>query len=144
METGFDKGKQRRFIRAVQDGEPRLSRRRGGFDVPAVMESKSTYVRAGIGGFCGRALQKDDELPLGRMTPCSESIAYRLSDSFGQHGFSAPDWSVSSRGFLPLKKIRSYECLKALNFMLLQKKQNYVFIKSHIRSRLNPTEWATG
>ncbi len=88
----------------------------GGFDVPAVMESKSTYVRAGIGGFCGRALQKDDELPLGRMTPCSESIAYRLSDSFGQHGFSAPDWSVSSRGFLPLKKNPVIRVLEGAQF----------------------------
>ncbi|WP_156476329.1 biotin-dependent carboxyltransferase family protein [Bacillus nakamurai] len=76
----------------------------GGFCVPAVMESKSTYVRAGIGGFHGRALQKDDELPLGSMTQLSKTIAARLSGSAGQNGFSAPDWAVSRRGFLPLKK----------------------------------------
>jgi biotin-dependent carboxylase-like uncharacterized protein len=34
----------------------------GGFDVPPVMNSKSTYLRAGFGGFQGRALRKGDEL----------------------------------------------------------------------------------
>lgn len=35
----------------------------GGFDIPVVMESKSTYMRAGIGGFKGRALIKEDIVP---------------------------------------------------------------------------------
>ncbi|CRF41515.1 biotin-dependent carboxyltransferase family protein [Helicobacter ailurogastricus] len=34
----------------------------GNLGVPLVHGSKSTYMRAGIGGFCGRALQKGDEL----------------------------------------------------------------------------------
>ena len=36
----------------------------GGIDIPEVMGSKSTYLRANIGGFKGRALQKGDVLPL--------------------------------------------------------------------------------
>ena len=86
---------------------------------------------------------KDDELPLYRMTPCSESIADRLSDSFGQHGFSAPDWSVSSRGFLPLKN-PVIRVLEGAQFHAFTEEAKLRFIKSHIRSRLNPTEWATG
>jgi urea carboxylase len=35
---------------------------RGGFDVPPVMGSRSTYVRGGFGGYEGRALRKDDVL----------------------------------------------------------------------------------
>lgn len=34
----------------------------GGFDIPVVMGSKSTYLKAGIGGFEGRALEKGDVL----------------------------------------------------------------------------------
>ncbi|WP_347551661.1 biotin-dependent carboxyltransferase family protein [Pseudalkalibacillus hwajinpoensis] len=34
----------------------------GGFDIPLVMGSKSTYLRAGIGGLDGRALEKGDVL----------------------------------------------------------------------------------
>ncbi len=37
----------------------------GGIDVPPVMGSRSTYLRAGIGGLEGRALRDGDELPLG-------------------------------------------------------------------------------
>ncbi|AOB30653.1 hypothetical protein AKI39_08035 [Bordetella sp. H567] len=37
---------------------------RGGFDVPAVMDSRSTFLRGGYGGFQGRALARDDRLPL--------------------------------------------------------------------------------
>jgi antagonist of KipI len=36
----------------------------GGIDVPPVMGSRSTYLRAGIGGFQGRALQTGDEIPV--------------------------------------------------------------------------------
>ncbi|AVX21753.1 biotin-dependent carboxylase uncharacterized domain-containing protein [Carboxydocella sporoproducens DSM 16521] len=34
----------------------------GGFEVPVVMGSKSTYVRGQIGGFAGRSLRKGDEI----------------------------------------------------------------------------------
>ncbi|HEV3472089.1 MAG TPA: biotin-dependent carboxyltransferase family protein [Actinomycetota bacterium] len=37
----------------------------GGIDVPVVMGSRSTYLRAGIGGHEGRALRAGDELPIG-------------------------------------------------------------------------------
>ena len=37
---------------------------RGGFDVPVVMDSRSTFARGGYGGFHGRALARDDRLPL--------------------------------------------------------------------------------
>lgn len=37
----------------------------GGIDVPLVMGSRATYVRAGLGGMHGRPLQAGDELPLG-------------------------------------------------------------------------------
>lgn len=38
----------------------------GGLDVPVVMGSRSTSLRAGVGGFKGRALKKGDEISLGR------------------------------------------------------------------------------
>jgi biotin-dependent carboxylase-like uncharacterized protein len=43
----------------------------GGIAVPPVMGSRSTYLRAGIGGFQGRALRPGDELPLGGSGPLS-------------------------------------------------------------------------
>ncbi|HVJ52602.1 MAG TPA: biotin-dependent carboxyltransferase family protein [Aliidongia sp.] len=38
----------------------------GGFDLPSVMGSRSTYVRGGFGGLAGRALKAGDMLPLRR------------------------------------------------------------------------------
>lgn len=38
----------------------------GGLDVPEVMGSRSTYLRAGLGGWHGRPLQKGDHLPMGK------------------------------------------------------------------------------
>ena len=43
----------------------------GGIAIPPVMGSRSTYLRAGIGGFQGRALMPGDELPLGGSDPIS-------------------------------------------------------------------------
>ena len=39
---------------------------RGGIGVPAVLGSRSTYVRAGVGGLSGRALRVGDVVPVGR------------------------------------------------------------------------------
>jgi len=39
----------------------------GGINVPEVMGSRSTYLRANLGGFAGRALEAGDELQLGEM-----------------------------------------------------------------------------
>lgn len=44
----------------------------GGVDVPPVMGSRSTCLRAGIGGHKGRALRKGDVLSLGRTTTRQE------------------------------------------------------------------------
>ena len=54
-------------------GEPRIGARcylaiAGGIDVPEVMGSRSTYLRAGIGGFQGRALKKGDAVPVGEIS----------------------------------------------------------------------------
>jgi biotin-dependent carboxylase-like uncharacterized protein len=38
----------------------------GGIDVPLVMGSRATCLRAGFGGWKGRALQKGDQIPVGR------------------------------------------------------------------------------
>jgi biotin-dependent carboxylase-like uncharacterized protein len=50
----------------------------GGFDVPAVLGSRSTLVRAGIGGLNGRPLQAGDRLPLCR-SRASDAEEVRLS-----------------------------------------------------------------
>ncbi|XJZ28699.1 biotin-dependent carboxyltransferase family protein [Bacillota bacterium Lsc_1132] len=67
----------------------------GGLDVPMVMNSRSTYLRAGIGGFHGRALKDGDVLKV--QTPSELAIRRmrHLSDKAGAKPFAVSDWSVS-------------------------------------------------
>jgi antagonist of KipI len=66
----------------------------GGIDVPIVMQSRSTYLRAGLGGLEGRALKTGDVLPL--ESPSGPAIRYieretSLSDS---RPFHAANWYI--------------------------------------------------
>jgi len=47
----------------------------GGIDVPLVLGSRATYLRAGIGGLHGRALAADDRITLGEPSARSRRIA---------------------------------------------------------------------
>jgi antagonist of KipI len=72
----------------------------GGFDIPEVMGSKSTYLRAGIGGFEGRALMKGDELSYQPMTEGSARLMRSLQKSAGENSFAATPW-YAERGSVP-------------------------------------------
>jgi antagonist of KipI len=66
---------------------------RGGFQVPMVMGSRSTYIRAALGGVEGRALRKGDKLPVVAYAPGWYPELDRALASGGQP-FAAPRWSV--------------------------------------------------
>jgi antagonist of KipI len=60
----------------------------GGIDVPEVMHSRSTYLRAGIGGFEGRALRPGDVLPLGRIGRAVQRIMATTEENLGPLPFA--------------------------------------------------------
>jgi antagonist of KipI len=65
----------------------------GGIDVPLVLGSRATDLRAGFGGWQGRALADGDELPLGAAAVVMEKLA-RVS------AWSAPlEWSRTAPSF---------------------------------------------
>ena len=70
LETGYAKTGCRSYL-AVS----------GGFNVPVVMGSRSTYTRAGVGGVDGRALRQYDRLPLGD-APSSAAGPIKLDNCF--------------------------------------------------------------
>ncbi len=65
----------------------------GGFDVKVTMGSKSTYLRAKIGGFKGRPLAAGDEIPVGNTPDCMKAFKekYAASRSFP---LAHPNWSA--------------------------------------------------
>ncbi len=66
----------------------------GGLAIPEVMASKSTYLRAGIGGYMGRALKADDVLEFNEPSKIIGARALKGS-------FSFPKWFVNDKEFMP-------------------------------------------
>lgn len=57
----------------------------GGIEVPTVMESRSTYTKAAIGGIEGRALQKGDQIKMGikEVTPAGIGVSSAYIPKYG-------------------------------------------------------------
>lgn len=64
----------------------------GGFLIPKVLESKSTYIRGKIGGVNGRALIKGDTIKIGKKTSLSEKIINSLLKYKEKNGFIEAMW----------------------------------------------------
>ncbi|WP_082233294.1 biotin-dependent carboxyltransferase family protein [Halobacillus massiliensis] len=62
----------------------------GGLDIPEVMESQSTYLRAELGGFKGRALSSGDEILF------QSSLSKEQKQFVEGKGFTESKWMVSS------------------------------------------------
>lgn len=70
----------------------------GGFQVPLVMGSSSTYLRAGFGGLQGRSLKKDDALSFGSPSSRSKEISSQIRKQAGcTDGFYEMNWYISPR-----------------------------------------------
>ena len=78
----------------------------GGIDVPQVLGSRSTDLKAGFGGHLGRALRKGDELPLGASPLSKEQRGSR------RFGLRPPAWEVGegSTGPVTLRLMAGPEC----------------------------------
>lgn len=66
----------------------------GGYSVPYVMQSKSTYLRGEIGGFEGRALKKGDIVDSGELNEYAEHMLKSLLAK-GAKSFRIADWYIS-------------------------------------------------
>src|SRR5690625_3690101 len=83
----------------------------GGIAVPEVMGSKSTYVRATIGGYHGRALQKKDGFECGEMGEIGHSFVHQLEKM--KNHFS---WSVNDGSLIDFSQTQSTRVLKGSEF----------------------------
>lgn len=69
----------------------------GGVDVPLVLGSRSTYLRAQIGGFEGRALKAGDVVPVGKASSPAVSYMTSLGQELDAKPFRAASWFVGER-----------------------------------------------
>lgn len=68
----------------------------GGFDVPKIMGSKSTYLKAEFGGFNGRSLKKDDILNIGVKSHKSLKIIKKLENIDNKSDFVTSNWYIKN------------------------------------------------
>lgn len=67
----------------------------GGLDVPEVLGSKSTYLRAGIGGYQGRALQTGDSIPCHGIPARMRDFLQLTKEQHAKPG-AQPNWFVDT------------------------------------------------
>lgn len=65
----------------------------GGLAVPLVLGSRSTYLRATLGGWHGRALQAGDELPVGELSPANEQLRQLVAPAVLPAPWAAARWT---------------------------------------------------
>lgn len=89
----------------------------GGWDVPPVMGSRSTNVRAGFGGAWGRTLREKDRLQLGKSSELGRLFAEQLrARSMTQHaGCSEMGWFVPPHVF-PYQKEAVIRVMRGAEF----------------------------
>jgi antagonist of KipI len=67
----------------------------GGFSTPSIMGSQSTYLRAGIGGYKGRALRAGDQLLNEPPNEIALKIIKNMRKELFNHSFIEMNWSIS-------------------------------------------------
>jgi antagonist of KipI len=68
----------------------------GGFDVPLVLGSRSTYVRASLGGLDGRPLRRGDRLAVGEPTELGRRILARVVGDQGRDRVILGRWGAAA------------------------------------------------
>ncbi|WP_416829336.1 biotin-dependent carboxyltransferase family protein [Ectobacillus polymachus] len=78
----------------------------GGFSVPKVLNSKSTYLLGKLGGYKGRALDKEDRLLVGPISDVTKRLIKKLENQNQGNPFSTTNWFVPSYIPANTRKIR--------------------------------------
>lgn len=68
----------------------------GGIDVPPVLGSRSTYVRASLGGMDGRPLRRGDRVPIGTPTELGRRIADAVAGGRGRDRVTIAHWGTAT------------------------------------------------
>ncbi|WP_431030160.1 biotin-dependent carboxyltransferase family protein [Lysinibacillus sp. LZ02] len=83
----------------------------GGIQVPNVMGSKSTYIRAEIGGFQGRKLQKNDVFECNKRTALGEELFNQLAKDPAYLS-----WSVDYTHFVTFEKTQTIRIIRGSEY----------------------------
>jgi antagonist of KipI len=107
----------------------------GGIDVPLVLGSRSTDLRANFGGLDGRALRDGDALPLGKQSEFSQSLIDRLGEQRVASWSSPAEWSSSAKTETVLRVIRGVDWSR-FNDVTIQRLTRDAFVVSSDSDRM--------
>lgn len=99
-----------------------------GFDLPSIMNSKSTYLKAEIGGYNGRPLHKNDELLLNKQSAFTECFSNKLEPIDKYTKFQTPRWYVSPELIPTLSTTYEVRFTRGRQFDLFNKLSKSTFI----------------
>jgi antagonist of KipI len=74
----------------------------GSFDLPLLLGSRATYLRGGLGGFQGRALQAGDLLPCCGPSERAAALIEQLKEKGGRKSFVQASWGLAEAASFPL------------------------------------------
>ena len=96
----------------------------GGIDVPEVLGSRSTYVKAGIGGLEGRSLTKGDVLRVAAANPLGEMMKNGLASRAPIH---AADWQITSKLLPDLLTHQEIRVIRGKQYELFDEESRHLF-----------------
>ena len=107
----------------------------GGIDVPLVLGSRSTDLRANFGGLDGRALREGDGLPLGKQSEFSQSLIDLLREQRVASWSSPAEWSSTAKTEIVLRVIRGADWSRFID-VTIQRLTSDAFIVSPDSDRM--------
>ena len=99
----------------------------GSFTLPKVLGSYATFLRAGIGGYQGRALRAGDGLPCPGPTAAGEQLFQRFSTTKSPAGFRQATWTIPPRLLPALPTNPTVRVLKGPEYSLFTQESQRAF-----------------
>lgn len=100
----------------------------GGFRIQPVMNSTSTYLRANIGGFKGRKLQANDQIPILTPSKLATQMLNDLQAYIGNHSLLQAKWTIANNLF-PYKSKNMIRVMEGRNYHLFEKQSQTNFFR---------------
>lgn len=100
----------------------------GGVAVPKVMGSQSTYIRASIGGFNGRALQRGDVIPVNDAPQQVKGFINKLSKEINDRSFMQVEWTLKSEAIPAYQKDATVRVMEGRQAHLFSEKSKADFL----------------
>ncbi|MGX9133930.1 5-oxoprolinase subunit C family protein [Rummeliibacillus sp. JY-2-4R] len=93
----------------------------GGFEVDPIMESKSTYLKAKIGGFSGRSLMANDEIQIGKLSEKQQHLLEKFKEQL------PASWYVDYTDLVSFSREQTIQYMEGTEYAKFTEESRYLF-----------------